>query len=466
MTGRHLPAEPDEPQRGASPSPASPSPASSSPASPSPARARDTNHLDDAAPTQDPLQRPWARLERRLASALAPSLPSLADEVIAEIGRAIPEYRRPLQGAFGEGLRTGVQRTLQQFIELVGRSRQLPAASIRVYRELGRGELSAGRRLDALQAAYRLGARVAWRRLSSVAREHGADASAISLLAESLFAYIDEVAAISVEGYAEAQADVVGELERRRRRAMRLLLQQGERSVDPLTVQTALQEAGWSLPPSAAALVCDLPDVARLTTSLGPGSIGARLDELTCLLVDLRTHRMGERQVAEALLRAARDRWSAALGPTVPAREVSSSFAIARQAFELQRAGLLPGGFLRVEDHLLALLLHREAALIGRLARARFQILDAMPDAKRERLERTLLSWLRHRGSIAAVADELHVHRQTVRYRLARLRELFRSALEDPEARLEIELALRARSVSRQATGNLTRNLPYSHSDL
>ncbi len=33
-----------------------------------------------------------------------------------------------------------------------------------IYVELGRGELRAGRPLEALLAAYRLGARVAWRR--------------------------------------------------------------------------------------------------------------------------------------------------------------------------------------------------------------------------------------------------------------------------------------------------------------
>jgi DNA-binding PucR family transcriptional regulator len=56
-----------------------------------------------------------------------------------------------------------------------------------------------------------------------------------------------------------------------------------------------------------------------------------------------------------------------------------------------------------------------------------------------------LLHWLRHQGNVPATADALHVHRQTVRYRLTRLRELFGDALEDPEARFELELALRGR---------------------
>ena len=62
------------------------------------------------------------------------------------------------------------------------------------------------------------------------------------------------------------------------------------------------------------------------------------------------------------------------------------------------------------------------------------------------RLEATLLAWLRHAGTIAAVAGELDVHPQTVRYRLGRLRELFGAALDEPDARFELELVLRART--------------------
>jgi DNA-binding PucR family transcriptional regulator len=40
-------------------------------------------------------------------------------------------------------------------------------------------------------------------------------------------------------------------------------------------------------------------------------------------------------------------------------------------------------------------------------------------------------------------AATLHVHPQTVRYRLAALREAFGDALDDPGARLELAIALR-----------------------
>jgi DNA-binding PucR family transcriptional regulator len=40
------------------------------------------------------------------------------------------------------------------------------------------------------------------------------------------------------------------------------------------------------------------------------------------------------------------------------------------------------------------------------------------------------------------VAEDLHVHAQTVRYRMGRLRELYGERLDDPRAVLELVLAL------------------------
>ncbi len=63
----------------------------------------------------------------------------------------------------------------------------------------------------------------------------------------------------------------------------------------------------------------------------------------------------------------------------------------------------------------------------------------------REKLEETLLAWLRHWGQRAPVAAELGIHPQTVGYRVAQLRELFGDSLEEPQVRFELELVLRAR---------------------
>ena len=54
-----------------------------------------------------------------------------------------------------------------------------------------------------------------------------------------------------------------------------------------------------------------------------------------------------------------------------------------------------------------------------------------------------LRAWLDEPGQVTRVAQRLHVHPQTVRYRVAQLRELFGERLEEPEGRFELALAVR-----------------------
>ena len=143
-------------------------------------------------------------------------MPALSDEVIEAIRERVPAYRRPLRGRFGAALRRGVEEALGQFADLVADPELDRSGAERVYRELGRGEHRERRSLDALLAAYRLGARVSWRRVSAIAIEAGVDRRTLALLAEAVFAYIDELSALSAEGYARG---AVGG--RRRERAAR-----------------------------------------------------------------------------------------------------------------------------------------------------------------------------------------------------------------------------------------------------
>jgi len=95
------------------------------------------------------------------------------------------------------------------------------------------------------------------------------------------------------------------------------------------------------------------------------------------------------------------------------------------------------------EDHLATLLLAADSTLAADLAASRLAPLYTLGDGPRARLTETLRAWLDRPGQVQAVAAELDVHPQTVRYRLRQLRELFGARLEDPDARFELALALR-----------------------
>jgi DNA-binding PucR family transcriptional regulator len=68
--------------------------------------------------------------------------------------------------------------------------------------------------------------------------------------------------------------------------------------------------------------------------------------------------------------------------------------------------------------------------------------LQGLRPATAERLAQTLRSWLLHQGQRDAVAADLFVHAQTVRYRMNQVRELYGNRLSDPQTILELTVAL------------------------
>ena len=103
------------------------------------------------------------------------------------------------------------------------------------------------------------------------------------------------------------------------------------------------------------------------------------------------------------------------------------------------------------DEHLPTLLLHAgDATLASDLAARALAPLAELRPGPQARLRATLRAWLDDPGHVQRVAAELHVHPQTVRYRVAQLRELFGDRLEDPDARFELALALRAGSEAGQ----------------
>src|SRR3954463_11073578 len=129
---------------------------------------------------------PWRELPPSVATIIEPELPSLGDEILAVIAEEVPEYARPLEGNFGRGLRLGVEEALRQFARLIADPDAGRAQSSEGDRGLGRGEMREGLSLDALQAAYRVGARVAWRRLSSLGVAAGLEPTVLCSLADAI----------------------------------------------------------------------------------------------------------------------------------------------------------------------------------------------------------------------------------------------------------------------------------------
>src|SRR4051812_13688827 len=156
--------------------------------------------------------------------ALRATLPDLADDIIAAIATEVPDYSRAMEGRFARGVRFGVEVALSRFVDVLSGETVDPGPRD-TYVQLGAGEYRAGRSLDALLAAYRVGARLAWRRFVEAGTRAGFAPDQLYDIGEAIFAYIDEISAESAEGFAEAQSPAAGGAARRRRPPLRRALQ-------------------------------------------------------------------------------------------------------------------------------------------------------------------------------------------------------------------------------------------------
>jgi DNA-binding PucR family transcriptional regulator len=86
----------------------------------------------------------------------------------------------------------------------------------------------------------------------------------------------------------------------------------------------------------------------------------------------------------------------------------------------------------------------------GRAATERLlEPLDALGASRAEAAIRTLHVFLDEQGSLVRSAERLHLHRNAVAYRLRQIRERTGVDLGDPDQRLALQLACRARLLGR-----------------
>jgi PucR C-terminal helix-turn-helix domain len=380
---------------------------------------------------------PWRGLPSAVADLIEPELEAVTGEILETIAHQVPEYARPLEGRFGRGIRTGVGEALNQFVALIRDPDTGRGLGREVYVALGRGELRQGRTLDSLQAAYRVGARVAWRRLARVGREAKLDSEVLSLLAEAIFAYIDELSADSVEGYAAAQAENEDVRRRRRYELVSLLMREPAAAVTDL--RAAARVAGWKLPRKLGVLACSEDDLTAIARRLPVDTLVTGFDGLGCIVVP---DPEGPGR-SKAIARAAGKRM-ATLGPASSLAQARESWQLAKVALRALEAGAIATeGLLEADGRLADLLLYEGESLALRIAAQRLAPFESLTPNARARMRQTALAFVRQRGNSVEMAAELHVHPQTARYRIARLRELLGDDLDDPDTRFELEIALR-----------------------
>jgi hypothetical protein len=378
----------------------------------------------------------WASIPKEFGEKFRPLAEPLARDMVREIRRAVPEYAQPLK-AYEQAVVDAVRFAIMACIDCtVGTTVQSYDKWASFCRHLGRQEFAEGRNMDSLQTAARVGGRVAWRHLSAYGQMAGASAESICTSAEAVFAFVDEMSALAIEGYTQAQARSAGALERRRRRLLELLL--ADPPASTAAVHSLADSARWHVPEQVTVIALEHRDDAPPTPVLDDEVLMDLEGDQPCLVAP------GEDKYLREL-ESELGGWRAAVGPTVPVAEAALSLRWANRAMALVQRGVIadrPVTWCR--DHLSTLWLLADELLVEQLASRSLAPLASLTAKQRARLAETLLTWLRTRGSAPEIAAELKVHPQTIRYRMHQLQNLFGERLNNPDDRLEMEIALRA----------------------
>jgi PucR C-terminal helix-turn-helix domain len=272
-------------------------------------------------------------------------------------------------------------------------------------------------------------------------QERLADAvtGAVAQFSEAIFGYLDELAD---EGYADAHSQGTGDRQRRLRRLFGMIV--AEPPAPAELVASLAQAVGWALPAQVAVAVLG-ERRAQDTFVLPPDVLADRTRPDPCLLVP-DPDGPGRQAAIDRALRG----WPAAIGPSVPLGRAAMSLRWARHALALASAGVIPSGDgpVRCDQHLSTLLILADEDLARKLHVSRLAPLARLRPGQRDRIAETLLAWLQLGENAAQVAHQMHVHPQTVRYRLRQIRELFGEQLRNPDLRFELQVALRVRKLT------------------
>ncbi|MBQ0895407.1 helix-turn-helix domain-containing protein [Micromonospora sp. U56] len=384
-------------------------------------------------------------LDERVADRLRGQLPAVAERTVTAITAEVPDYSGTLTGQMREKIENAVRIALGTFLQLIERadaadpstplSRALEAAYA-----LGSGEARSGRSMDALLAAYRVGARVAWREVSATTVRDGLSAERVAEFAELMFAYIDELSAASVAGH----TDELASAGRVHRRYLERLVQQLLAGEPEEVLRRSAERAEWPPPQTLTVAVLPRSNLRGVLATLSPHTLesgddlpGVELTEESAVLLVPDVHGGRRRRLTGAV-----QGHRAVVGPARPWTRVAESYQRVLRTLALGLDRPADGAPLDTEQHLARLVLSTDPEALADLRAQVLQPLSALPPATARRLAETLRSWLLHQGRRDDVAGDLFVHPQTVRYRMGQLRELYGERLNDPAMVLELTLAL------------------------
>jgi len=396
-------------------------------------------------------------LERRHAGMARHMARAVVGLVRWDTSTGIPPQRDAIVRACAAGL--------DLFLATAREARPATQEELRRVAQLGILQARSSQSVEPILAAYRIAARVAWDEILRAWRGHPeATPEAIMLIANYVFAALDQVAAEVTKTYLHAREQHMQRGTRAHARLFHALISDNfdtelELQRQALALNTPLASTGY------VAVVCKLvmgsrdgerggqalAEVAE-SLELRRGSLLLATDPST-LVVLWPAETSAEVESARQFVTQLQDQValrSGQLNARVRAgiggyhgglHGVARSYLEAQQAFEAGRK-LRPDAVVHGHDEVIPhLVLAQNPLLAERFVNHSLGRLMDPKVRNREQLLETLEAYLGH-GTVKDAAAALGLHRHTVLYRLDKLKELLGTDLDVPATRLRLQLAL------------------------
>jgi PucR C-terminal helix-turn-helix domain len=326
---------------------------------------------------------------------------------------------------------TGVERNLGRWWRWLSSGEAPAEGDFDPLREWARDRATEGVRLEDLLRAFALGGQVGW----GLIRRHARPDEGEALLdaAELLMRYVDWISAVVADTYL-AERDVLVSEEERRTRALLDRLSTGA-ALDPADLELA-ERLGVPVGPAYAPFAVVMPGRppgrhAALAARLRQGGRSLAVTEGD------RVVGLAWRPVDLADLDEGPDIVLAIAAPTPRDQLADARDELVLLAEHGRRIGLR--GRLQAEDNLVEILMLRSPRVAARL---REVALASLNDPAHAELRRTLEILLSHRFDRAAASGALHIHRNTLAYRVRRIEEVTGLDLGSPRDLAVVYLAI------------------------
>ncbi|MCD2195283.1 helix-turn-helix domain-containing protein [Actinomycetospora endophytica] len=377
---------------------------------------------------------------RELARTMLDEVDTLAAQLAVRIEALEPAYRHVVAVPSDDLLGSCRDHLTHVFRQLSGG----PASPLDTPRETGRRRASQGVPLESVLHAFRVGGRFIWQLMLD--RAEPSQQRSLLTIASDVWAVIDEYSSAITHGYREYTFEQAVHNQQIRSAVLADILD-GSTGAEPRLSENAsllrLPLTGAFVAVVAPTRTIGEEPLPRVEASLQAHDLTSAWNLAVSEQIGLvaLTRRRGVEALVEQLDRLAH-------GPVGVSEVVDTltdaprAAAHARLAAEAARRD--PPHVLRYDDDPTAVLLAGSPDLSRRIRQNVLGPLLALPEPDRDALLETLRAWSLRQGSLADVAQTLHIHRNTLYLRIRRIEEITGRSTTDPHAVAELHLAIEA----------------------